>query len=198
MIERGSIADTETKEVALRAQAFGMKVYYHNRRRLAPKQELSIGSGVKYVSFEELLSKSDVLSLNLGLTKSTRNIIGTPEFNKMKDGVVIVNSARGELIDEEALLAALASGKVRPAARPVSQGQLLGAMYSHLLIVLTRRFTRLVLTSTQTSRTLISRYSPTLGSSSFHTSAPRHMRLKKRWSFWFWKMYSWQSRKEGC
>jgi glyoxylate reductase len=64
------------------------------------------------VSFDELLSQSDVLSLNLSLNQSTRHIIGAPEFAKMKDGVVIVNTARGALIDEKALVEALDSGKV--------------------------------------------------------------------------------------
>lgn len=64
------------------------------------------------MSFDELLAQADVLSLNLSLNQSTRHIIGAPEFSKMKDGVVIVNTARGALIDEKALVEALDSGKV--------------------------------------------------------------------------------------
>lgn len=86
-----------------------MKIYYHNRNRLPANQE----GNATYVSFDELLAKSDVLSLNLALNSSTRHIIGAPEFQKMKDGVVIVNTARGALIDEKALVSALDSGKVR-------------------------------------------------------------------------------------
>lgn len=85
-----------------------MKIIYHNRSRLSPKLE----GGASYVSFDDLLSSSDVLSLNLSLNESTRHIISAREFNKMKDGVVIVNTARGALIDEKALVAALDSGKV--------------------------------------------------------------------------------------
>lgn len=96
------------KEVANRARAFGMKIQYHNRSRLPLKEEGS----AHYVSFEELLSTSDVISLNLALNKSTTHIIGAPEFKKMKDGVFIVNTARGALIDEKALVEALDSGKV--------------------------------------------------------------------------------------
>jgi glyoxylate reductase len=94
--------------VATRAKAFGMKIQYHNRHQLPAAEE----NGAKYVTFEELLKTSDVLSLNLALNPSTTHIIGKPEFDKMKDGVVIVNTARGALIDEAALVDALKSGKV--------------------------------------------------------------------------------------
>lgn len=94
--------------VAARAKPFGMTIQYHNRTRLPIEQE----QGAKYVSFDELLETSDVLSLNLALNKSTRQIISAPQFAKMKDGVVIVNTARGPIIDEAALVDALESGKV--------------------------------------------------------------------------------------
>lgn len=96
-------------EVAKRAKAFDMKVIYHNRHRLPAEKEC----GAEYVSFEELLAKSDVLSLNLSLSPSTKHIISTEEFKKMKDGIVIINTARGALIDEDALVKALDAGKVR-------------------------------------------------------------------------------------
>ncbi|KAH8808318.1 D-isomer specific 2-hydroxyacid dehydrogenase [Xylogone sp. PMI_703] len=91
-----------------KAAAFGMTTQYYNRTKLS--DELS--GGVKYVSFDELLATSDVLSLNLPLNKSTHHIISTPEFNRMKTGVVIVNTARGAVMDEAALVEALDSGKV--------------------------------------------------------------------------------------
>ncbi|KAI5780444.1 D-isomer specific 2-hydroxyacid dehydrogenase [Geopyxis carbonaria] len=91
-----------------RTDALGMTCIYHNRRRLAPELE----EGAEYVSFDELLARSDVLSLNLPLNPATRHIIGAPEFAKMKDGVVVVNTARGAVMDEAALVAALESGKV--------------------------------------------------------------------------------------
>jgi hypothetical protein len=94
--------------VAHRAKAFGMNIQYHNRNRLPENKE----AGAKYVSFEELLKTSDVLNLNLALNPSTRHIIGKDQFVQMKDGVVIVNTARGPLIDEAALVDALKSGKV--------------------------------------------------------------------------------------
>lgn len=110
-----------------KAESFGMRVIYHNRRELS--EELS--GGAKYVTFDELLSTSDVLSLNLplnvsphscrrvqilvnteNLQKNTRHIISKAEFAKMKDGVVVVNTARGAVMDEAALVEALDSGKV--------------------------------------------------------------------------------------
>jgi glyoxylate reductase len=94
--------------VAHRAKAFGMKIQYHNRTQLPAEKE----KGAKYVSFEDLLKTSDVLSLNLALNPSTTHIIAKEQFEQMKDGVVIVNTARGALIDEAALVDALKSGKV--------------------------------------------------------------------------------------
>ncbi|KAJ5659775.1 glyoxylate reductase [Penicillium longicatenatum] len=91
-----------------KAEAFGMKVIYHNRRQLS--EELS--GGAQYVTFDELLAASDVLSLNLPLNNNTRHIISKAEFAKMKDGVVVVNTARGAVMDEAALVEALDSGKV--------------------------------------------------------------------------------------
>jgi lactate dehydrogenase-like 2-hydroxyacid dehydrogenase len=85
-----------------------MSIQYHNRSRLPEDQEQC----AKYVSFEELLRTSDVLSLNLALNASTRHIISKAQFDMMKDGVVIVNTARGPIIDEAALVEALDSGKV--------------------------------------------------------------------------------------
>ncbi|KAK5123818.1 hypothetical protein LTR85_002454 [Meristemomyces frigidus] len=94
--------------VAHRAKAFGMEIHYHNRRRLSESEE----QGAKYVSFDELIKTSDVLSMNLALNASTRHIISRPQFDQMKEGVVIINTARGPIIDEGALVDALKSGKV--------------------------------------------------------------------------------------
>ncbi|PYI12482.1 hypothetical protein BO78DRAFT_392329 [Aspergillus sclerotiicarbonarius CBS 121057] len=98
-----------------KAEAFGMKVVYHNRRELSEE----LADGAKYVGFEELLKESDVISLNLPLNKHTRHIISTAEFEKMKDGVVIVNTARGAVMDEAALVQALDNGKVYSAGLDV-------------------------------------------------------------------------------
>ena len=71
--------------------------------------------GVRYTSLEELYETSDFISLHVPLTEKTRYMIGAGELNRMKDGVILVNTARGALIEEEALCDALRSGKVAAA-----------------------------------------------------------------------------------
>lgn len=108
--------------MAIRAITLGMKIQYHNRNRLSPVQEKAAGDA-KYVSFDELLATSDVLSLNLPLNPKTRHIISNTEFAKMKDGIVIVNTARGAVMDEAALVDALDSGKVASAGLDVYEDE---------------------------------------------------------------------------
>jgi D-3-phosphoglycerate dehydrogenase len=96
--------------VARRALAFGMKVLVYDIIDI--RSDLDI----KQVSLDELLSQSDLISLHLPLTEQTRHIISDEEFSKMKDGVILVNASRGGTVDEQALLTALESGKVRAAA----------------------------------------------------------------------------------
>jgi len=96
------------REVRDRAKAFKMRVQYYNRSRLPADQE----KDSKYVSLDELLRTSDVISLNLPLNKHTRHIINKEAFDKMKPGVVIVNTARGAVVNEADLVDALNSGKV--------------------------------------------------------------------------------------
>jgi D-lactate dehydrogenase len=77
------------------------------------------GSDIHYVPLDELLAKSDVISLHCPLTEQTHYLLNTNAFAKMKNGVFIINTSRGALIDTEALLAALNSGKVRGAGLDV-------------------------------------------------------------------------------
>ncbi|OLN88037.1 putative 2-hydroxyacid dehydrogenase UNK4.10 [Colletotrichum chlorophyti] len=105
------------RNVAKKARVFGMRVRYFNRTRLAP--ELEADCGAEYVDFETLLKESDVVSLNLPLNAHTRHIISTPQFALMKKGVVIVNTARGAVMDEGALVEALDSGHVASAGLDV-------------------------------------------------------------------------------
>lgn len=95
-------------EVANRARAFGMYIQYYNRSPLPNSK----AGDAKYVCLDELLRTSDVVSLNVSLSSSTHHIIFKPQLNIMKDGVVIVNTSRGRVIDEAALVDALESGKV--------------------------------------------------------------------------------------
>ncbi|KAI4280356.1 MAG: hypothetical protein L6R38_004539 [Xanthoria sp. 2 TBL-2021] len=96
------------RNLAAKAAALGMSVIYHNRRKLPPADE----GGAKYVTFEELLGDSDVVSLNLPLNEKTKGMIGKAEFEKMKEGAVVVNTARGGVIDEAALVEALNTNQI--------------------------------------------------------------------------------------
>ena len=94
--------------LAERAQAFGMSVLAYDVIPIQTKL------AVTQVPLDELLAKADIFSLHVPKTKAP--ILGEAEFAKMKDGVVIINAARGGVVDEAALLSALQSGKVRAAA----------------------------------------------------------------------------------
>ncbi|KAI4147379.1 MAG: hypothetical protein LQ341_001810 [Variospora aurantia] len=95
---------------ALRAAPFDFHLQYHNRNPVMHPSKNP--TNAKYVSFEELIRTSDVISIHLPLNDTTRGLIGRKEFRMMKDGVVIVNTARGKIIDEAALVQALEQGKV--------------------------------------------------------------------------------------
>jgi D-3-phosphoglycerate dehydrogenase len=97
------------REVAKRAAALGMTV-------VAYDPYVKEAEGVKLVKLDELLAQSDYISLHLPKTKESGNMIGKAQLEKMKAGVRIINCARGGIIDEEALYAALTSGKVAGAA----------------------------------------------------------------------------------
>lgn len=101
-------------ETAKRAYALGMKVIYTNRS--GEKQGYP---DYKYCSMDELLARSDFISLHIPALKDQTPLIGEKEFSKMKDGVYLVNCARGGLIHELGLLDALNSGKVTGAALDV-------------------------------------------------------------------------------
>ena len=94
--------------MAHRARSFGLNIIYHNRTQLPTNLE----GGAKYVSFDTLLSTSDILSLNLSLNASTRHIISAPQLRQLKKGAIIVNTARGALINEADLVDALESGHI--------------------------------------------------------------------------------------
>ena len=100
------------KEVTKRAIAMEMTV-------VAYDPYVKEMAGVKLVSLDELLAQSDYISLHLPKTKESSNMIGAEQFAKMKNGVRIVNCARGGIVNEEALYEALTSGKVAGAALDV-------------------------------------------------------------------------------
>lgn len=94
-------------------------VQYYNRRRASADVE----KGAKFVDFDTLLQTSDIIFLSVPLNKSTYHLLDAAAFSKMKDGVVIVNTARGKVIDEQALVDAIASGKVRSAGLDVFENE---------------------------------------------------------------------------
>ncbi|KAK0641991.1 D-isomer specific 2-hydroxyacid dehydrogenase [Cercophora newfieldiana] len=105
------------RNMAKKAKVFGMEIRYYNRTKLDADVEQDIGA--EWVDIETLLKESDVLSLNLPLNPNTRHIISTKEFAKMKRGITIVNTARGAVMDEAALVEALKSGQVGSAGLDV-------------------------------------------------------------------------------
>lgn len=95
--------------VAHRARAFGMKVIYHNRHRLPEAVERMLGADFAE-TLEDLLGQSDIVTLHCPATEATHDLIDSTRIAQMKPGAVLINTARGELVDYEALIAALESG----------------------------------------------------------------------------------------
>lgn len=92
---------------------FGAKILYYSRKS---KLDVEATCDAQKVSLEKLLEKSDIITIHASLTDETRGLIGKNEFAKMKDGVVIVNTARVEILKEEELVEALSSGKISTCA----------------------------------------------------------------------------------
>lgn len=105
--------------VAKIAAAFGCKVLAYSRTE---KQEL-VAAGVKYVSLDELLTESDFVSLHVPLTDATRNLIDAAAIAKMKQGAVLLNTARGATVDSKALEDALNIGKLAGAGIDVFESE---------------------------------------------------------------------------
>ena len=105
--------------VAKIAAAFGCKVLAYSR---TAKQEL-VDAGVQYVSLDELLAQSDFVSLHVPLTDATRGLINAEAIAKMKQGAVLLNTARGPVVDSEALAEALNAGKMAGAGIDVFESE---------------------------------------------------------------------------
>lgn len=104
--------------IAKKAACFNMKIIYHNRNQLSAAEEAKYNAKY-YKDLHGLLSASDVVSISCPLNDQTTGLIGEAEFLAMKDGVYLVNTARGAIIDEKALISALESGKVTRAGLDV-------------------------------------------------------------------------------
>ncbi|CAN5576411.1 D-glycerate dehydrogenase [soil metagenome] len=103
--------------LARRAKAFGMTIAYSNRRPVAPALEAELGA--KVMSLDELLSTSDIVSVNCPYNPSTHHLIGVAELATMKPTSFLINTARGAIVDEAALAAALHSGEIAGAGLDV-------------------------------------------------------------------------------
>lgn len=104
--------------VARRAQAFGMQVHYHNRRRLRPEVEEAL-QATYWESLDQMVARMDVISVNCPHTPSTFHLMNARRLNLMKQDAVIVNTSRGEVIDENALTRMLRAGELKGAGLDV-------------------------------------------------------------------------------
>jgi len=109
------------RSVARRALTFGMRICYFNRNKLDDVVEKEFNTSL--VSLDELLGNSDVVSIHTPLTDKTRHLIGETEFKQMKNGAFVINTARGPVIDEIAMVNALNSGKLGGAGLDVFENE---------------------------------------------------------------------------
>ncbi|MGQ1910525.1 NAD(P)-dependent oxidoreductase [Marinifilum sp. RC60d5] len=104
------------KSLAKKAEVFGVKIIYHNRKPIS-------NSPYKYYNFKDLLSKADIISINCPLTPKTHHLISTDEFKLMKQNSLLINTARGPIVDEKALVKALHLKKIAGAALDVFENE---------------------------------------------------------------------------
>lgn len=98
------------KAMAQRARAFGMRLVYWNRTRLSPSDEAS--TGAMYLSLAEVLSQADFISLHVAYTPETHHLLNAATLSRMKRTAILINTARGPVVDEAALVQALQAGTI--------------------------------------------------------------------------------------
>lgn len=103
--------------VSKRATGFEMKILYFNRSRVS---EIESKLGATYVSLDELLKTADIVSLHVPLNEESKGLIGAEQFKMMKQDAILVNTARGEVVDTNALVTALKSNQIAYAALDVT------------------------------------------------------------------------------
>ncbi|SMC90622.1 2-hydroxyacid dehydrogenase [Primorskyibacter flagellatus] len=104
--------------VARRAQAFGMQIHYHNRRRLRPENEQQV-EATYWESLDQMVARMDVISVNCPHTPSTFHLLNARRLKLLKPSAVVVNTSRGEVIDEPALTRMLKAGEIAGAGLDV-------------------------------------------------------------------------------
>jgi glyoxylate reductase len=105
------------KATAKRGKGFDMNIIYWNRTRLSENEEQELG--LTYAPFEEVLKQSDFVSLNVAYTEQTFHMMGDNEFDLMKETAILINTARGPVVDEKALVRALQAKKIAGAGLDV-------------------------------------------------------------------------------
>lgn len=110
--------------VARRARGFNMRVLYFSRRRLP---EAEAATGAEFAPLDELLGASDFVSLHVPLTAETRHLLGAAQFARMKPTALLINTARGPVVDQAALIDALRAGRIAGAALDVTDPEPLPA-----------------------------------------------------------------------
>lgn len=106
--------------LARRARGFDMEIHYHNRNRLAPAKELG---ATYHGDLPSLLAVAQFLSVNCPLTPQTRKLINRDTLALLPDGAIVVNTARGPIVDDEALIEAARSGKLAAIGLDVFEGE---------------------------------------------------------------------------
>lgn len=107
--------------LARRARAFGMTIAYSNRKPVAPSIEAELGA--EFMSMDELLTTSDVVSINCPYSPTTHHLISSRELGMMKSSAHLVNTARGPIVDEAALVEALRTGEIAGAGLDVFEAE---------------------------------------------------------------------------
>ena len=97
------------RAVAKRAKAFGMEIHYHNRSKLSAEVE---DGAIYHKNLKDLFAKSEFLSINCPATPETKNIINKETLSYLEENTVVANAARGDVVDDDAMVEALKSGKV--------------------------------------------------------------------------------------
>jgi glyoxylate reductase len=110
------------RAVARRALAFGMRIVYTEEREVEPAVEAELG-GARKVELDELLAEADVVTIHAPLLPETRHLMNAERFARMKDTAYLVNSARGPIVDEAALVDALREGRIAGAGLDVFENE---------------------------------------------------------------------------
>ncbi|MBA7568370.1 Hydroxypyruvate reductase [subsurface metagenome] len=151
--------------VAEYARAFRMKVIASDLKRIKAEW-------VRQVDFDTLLEEADILSIHIHLSPDTRGLIGAKAFAKMKQGIVIINTSRGAIIDEQAFLEALETGKVAAAGLDVIEGEWCRDLADHPLIRYAREHDNLLI-------------SPHVGGVTFESQAKAYARAATKLADFF-------------